>query len=211
MLDLSRLKKLPFNVKSITTARLVTLPLMTIFLLTCAEQEESLLNVSLKFENVIFVDTTGRSCVLRYKQAVDSDAVVALPDDLPAIKTRFGGVKIEWKGEAPINILFLRVVFEIGLNQRKAYMIEGDELSALFKGANYLLNPEVQITPLGVIDSSSVTNPCPFEIGGLNVPAKDSDASGTGYVIVYGVTEEGGRQVPYQGRTEFTWDYKGVQ
>jgi hypothetical protein len=169
--------------------------------ISCGSQSDPLLTVEIRYQNVILIDGGGKSCTK--KNALNDPN--PNEDDIAPIKALLGGVKIEWKGENDLEILYLRVRFIPNGNNEQVIIISGAELGyALKKNAD-----RVVITANGprVLDSQLS---CNLEVGGINLGDKTKSQFGQGSVLVYGVTTQNGQQVAVQAQAFFSFQFDGI-
>lgn len=166
---------------------------------SCAKSS-SLLEIQMKYRDVVIVDTKGRSCTSFYNTPTD-------PPDLSALKAILGGVKATWKGQVPLEIIYLRLRFDLGDGNQAVSMISGEELSALFNG-----NPSsgtVVLAPNSTKDTTQLSPACNWEVGGISISDKEKSIFGSASLFVYALTQENPPKV-IQATDNFSFQYIGL-
>lgn len=176
------------------------------FLFSCqqTDKEPSLLEIKLKFKNLILIDAPGKSCTLQISDP-------AAESDLGALKGLLGGITLNWSGDQEYEVLYVRVKLLSGSlsNNQEIMTVSGTELGFMLKGS-----PGRVIIPGGSLSNPTVLSSptsCNIEIGGIGVKNKASSAYGQGVVTVYGATIRDGQPFPVQTQANFTFQYDGVQ
>jgi len=169
--------------------------------LSCGNQQAQPLTIEVRHRNVILIDGSGRSCT---KQNSTQD-LNPNEDDLSPVKALLGGVRIEWRGEKDLEILYLRIRLTPNGSPEQLINLTGAELGYA------LINSPARVVMRGgssqVIDSSTV---CNLEVGGINVGDKTRSQFGQGSILVYGTTLQNGQQVPVQAQGFFSFQFDGI-
>lgn len=166
---------------------------------SCSSSSQQL-EIRGKYRDVVLVDTKGRSCVSFYSTPTD-------PPDLSPIKAIMGGVKLNLKGQVPLEIIYLRLRFDLGNDNQAVTVISGEELSALFT-----TNPSsgAVVLPANTsVDTSQLANACNWEVGGISLANKDQSVFGSATLSVYALTQENPPKV-IQASDNFAFQFIGL-
>jgi hypothetical protein len=169
--------------------------------MSCGQKGDPLLTIKLRYQNVILIDGGGRSCT---KQNDPNDPNPN-ENDISPLKALLGSVRIEWKGENDLEILYLRVRFIPNEGEEQVMTISGAEL-----GYALIKRPDRVIINTNGSREINSEQACNLEVGGINLGDKRKSRFGQGSVLVYGVTTQNGQQVAVQAQTFFSFQFDGI-
>lgn len=178
----------------------IILILLALVQLSCGDKEDPELEVVVRYNNVILIDGTGRSCTL---QKAPSSGEVA-EDDVSPLKALLGGILVTWSGEGEMEILYVRFRFD-GQGNQQSITISGEELGYMMLG-----NPGRVVMNSATVPIINSANSCNLEVGGISVGDKTKSQFGQGSVLVYGVTTKNGQQTAVQAQGFFSYQFDGI-
>lgn len=166
---------------------------------SCGQKDDSDLTVSLKSDQVILINTGGKSCTL---QLQDPTATA----DLSPVKAIVGSVSLNWSGEEAFELLYLKFTFLTVGDSNENY---STEISGVDMG--YLFNEAPGAVTLAANSAKTSTTDCSLEIGGIGILNKSVSRSGQGSVLAYGITTKDGKVEAVTAQSYFSYQFDGIQ